>query len=196
MRSNDIDAGNSLQQNELKLEKHWLTKDCWFRIDTTVIGICVTGSYCAAQYQVPLGAGIAKMSVQNYAMHAVYDLWNWKVSMELKLVVAAAPGLLPPPTNITTPSNQGVGVQLGPPSLESVMMQHIFGYTAQRKGSHGKKGTGQIFRHACQMNALNFEKKDITIECQHPECMRRERAAKNRWGPTLAHSYAITQHVN
>lgn len=34
-----IDEHNKSRQNVLGLERHWLTKDCWFRILTTLIGM-------------------------------------------------------------------------------------------------------------------------------------------------------------
>ena len=45
--------------------------DPWFRIDTTVVGICVTDAYSAAMYQAPPSANISNMGVKNFAMHVV-----------------------------------------------------------------------------------------------------------------------------
>ena len=37
-----IDDHNAARQNELRLEKHWITHDGFFRIATTIIGITIT----------------------------------------------------------------------------------------------------------------------------------------------------------
>lgn len=43
--SNVIDVLNSLRQKELRLEKHWVTQDGYFRIITTIFGICVVDAW-------------------------------------------------------------------------------------------------------------------------------------------------------
>ena len=40
--SNVVDAHNQARQFQLRLEKRWVTRDCWFRLDSTFIGITVT----------------------------------------------------------------------------------------------------------------------------------------------------------
>jgi hypothetical protein len=48
--SNTIDSHNQARQANLALEKKWLTKDPWFRLTTTLIGINVTDSWKLATY--------------------------------------------------------------------------------------------------------------------------------------------------
>jgi hypothetical protein len=43
-------AHNHICQHELGLEEHWVTKDCWFRLDTTFIGITVTDCLKACRF--------------------------------------------------------------------------------------------------------------------------------------------------
>jgi hypothetical protein len=40
--SNVIDKGNQSRQSHLRLEKHWVTEDGFFRLITTLFGICIT----------------------------------------------------------------------------------------------------------------------------------------------------------
>ena len=80
-KSNIIDVGNGIRQNELAFERHWLTKNPWFRIDCTIVGITVADSYLAAQKQAPDHARIKEMGARNFSMHLVHDLWTRKVSM-------------------------------------------------------------------------------------------------------------------
>ena len=44
------DKHNHARQHELRLEKYWITTDCWFRIITTVIGITVTDCWKAYRH--------------------------------------------------------------------------------------------------------------------------------------------------
>ncbi len=48
--SNTIDTHNQLRQDLLQLEKKWLTKNAYFRLATTLIGINVTYAYLLANY--------------------------------------------------------------------------------------------------------------------------------------------------
>ena len=43
--SNLIDIHNQTRQNDLKLEKYWVTTDGYFIIWTTMLGICITDSW-------------------------------------------------------------------------------------------------------------------------------------------------------
>jgi hypothetical protein len=48
--SNTIDTHNQLRQDCLKLEKKWITRDPFFRLATTLIGINVTDTFLLANY--------------------------------------------------------------------------------------------------------------------------------------------------
>jgi hypothetical protein len=48
--SNTIDSHNQAWQANLALEKKWLTKDPWFRLTTTLIGINVTDAWKLASF--------------------------------------------------------------------------------------------------------------------------------------------------
>jgi hypothetical protein len=50
LRSNAVDKHNHVRQFELRLEKHWLTMNCWFRIFSTILGITVADSWKAYCY--------------------------------------------------------------------------------------------------------------------------------------------------
>jgi hypothetical protein len=51
--SKAIDIANRVRQSELALEKLWLTKNCWFRLDTTFLGIVATDCYHALRFALP-----------------------------------------------------------------------------------------------------------------------------------------------
>jgi len=48
--SNVIDVHNQQRQGELELESKWETKDCWFRLVTTMFGIVATDTWLAMQH--------------------------------------------------------------------------------------------------------------------------------------------------
>ncbi len=48
--SNVIDTHNQLRQNLLQLEKNWLTKNAYFCLSTTLLGINGTDSFLLANY--------------------------------------------------------------------------------------------------------------------------------------------------
>ena len=47
-----IDVHNKMRRGDLALEKHWVTNDPYFRIFTTLIGICVTDAFNLLQYRI------------------------------------------------------------------------------------------------------------------------------------------------
>lgn len=48
--SNSVDVHNHLRQYCLKLEKKWVTNDCWFRLTTTLMGMSTVDAYRLAKY--------------------------------------------------------------------------------------------------------------------------------------------------
>ena len=49
--SNVVDKHNHARQYELRLEKHWVTLNCYFRIVTTIIGITVVDCWKCYRYK-------------------------------------------------------------------------------------------------------------------------------------------------
>ena len=47
-----IDVHNNMRQGDLALEKHWVTHNGYFRIFTTLIGICVTDAFNLLKYRI------------------------------------------------------------------------------------------------------------------------------------------------
>ena len=70
--SNVIDTHNQLRQDLLQLEKKWLTKNAYFHLCTTIIGMNVTDAYHLANYHKVInytggGSGEKKISLQCFA---------------------------------------------------------------------------------------------------------------------------------
>jgi hypothetical protein len=70
--SNVIDSHNHARQFELALEKHWVTQDAWFRLNTTFIGLTVTDAWKLFKYGV--GEMTQKeMPLVDFADRAAFD---------------------------------------------------------------------------------------------------------------------------
>ena len=175
-RSNIIDVINQLRQDELRLEQLWKTKDARFRINTTVVGICAIDAYMAARYQAPSSAGIDKLTVQDYAMHTVKDLWTLELSKKPRSEIAAAHQQ---PEHVIA-SDEHVGQSLSgmmPLALEDVIVKHDIRKTSRRDK------WGDCVRRKRSMKADGCLGQCRT-ECTHVECMAAINPSNNRFGST------------
>ena len=68
--SNLIDILNHLRRGILALERHWRTKNPWFRLDVTCLGVTAIDCYGAAQCHVPALRGL---SVSEFADCLAWD---------------------------------------------------------------------------------------------------------------------------
>jgi len=70
--SNAIDTHNQLRQDLLQLEKKWLTKNPFFRLSTTLVGISVTDAFLLSNHHKIINNGSGshddkKISIQRFA---------------------------------------------------------------------------------------------------------------------------------
>ena len=72
-RSNAIDSHNHVCQFELKLEKYWVTANCWFRIFTTILGMPVTDCWKGLNYGTRT-SNSTKSSICEFADMLAYEL--------------------------------------------------------------------------------------------------------------------------
>ncbi len=77
--SNVIDTHNQLRQDNLKLEKKWMTQNPWFRLATTLIGITVTDAYLLCNYHNVINCGVRehqekKITIQRFAGILAFQL--------------------------------------------------------------------------------------------------------------------------
>ena len=69
--SNSVDVHNHLRQACLRLEKNWITTDCWFRIVTTVVGVNAVDMYRLARYHGILLKGKLKLVLDKFDYNGV-----------------------------------------------------------------------------------------------------------------------------
>jgi len=159
-KSNVIDRHNHLRQHELALEEVWLTKDPWFRMFTTFVGMTVTDAFLAAKHQTPKKANIHRMTMKKFAKILAHDLWNIDFSKKAKIVEEIGEG-----TN-----------QRGKRKRTSydVLNSHRILKTQKRNPD------GSLVRRACKYKEEGCERTRIATECQNPICLREVSSSCNR----------------
>lgn len=86
--SNVIDTHNHVRQGELKYEKHWLVKDPWFRLCTTIVfGKTVTDAWMLTRYCVGSNNKCKTMSSIIFSAKVAKDLLNIPFSDEIEMAV-------------------------------------------------------------------------------------------------------------
>ena len=70
--SNVIDSHNQSRQFELALEKRWITHDCWFRFDTTLLGMTVTDCWRAFKHAMFLKKH-KEITIKDFSNRLSYD---------------------------------------------------------------------------------------------------------------------------
>jgi hypothetical protein len=72
--SNAVDLHNQSRQADLGLEERWQTKDCWFRLLTTLFGIVVTDCWKAVRHHVGKHHRLHNNTVMDFANELAYAL--------------------------------------------------------------------------------------------------------------------------
>jgi hypothetical protein len=72
--SNTIDVFNQSRQFDLRLEKHWVTEDGYFRLITTLFGIVVTDCWKPYQFHIHSNHRHKGMEIQEFAKILAKDL--------------------------------------------------------------------------------------------------------------------------
>jgi hypothetical protein len=62
-----VDNHNQSRQHELAMEDAWQTQDCWFRLATTLAGICVTDCWKLAKFHVSASRPYSALTIMDFA---------------------------------------------------------------------------------------------------------------------------------
>jgi hypothetical protein len=95
--SNCIDRHNQARQSSLKLEKHWIRTDGWFRLDTTLLGIDVTDAWKAYCHGLGDKKRHKNITSVKYADRVAYQILHYPWCKEVNKPVSL-PSL--PPLNV------------------------------------------------------------------------------------------------
>jgi hypothetical protein len=71
---NRVDMHNHARQSLLALEKHWLTMTGYFRIITTIYGICITDAWKAYRYHLNKKHRHKDMEMKDFASALAHDM--------------------------------------------------------------------------------------------------------------------------
>ena len=83
IHSNVIDVLNMQRQKELRLEKFWVTEDGYFRIITSVFGICVVDCWNAYKWHLPDNHRHKHCDLETFYDMMALDLLNNEESSEI-----------------------------------------------------------------------------------------------------------------
>jgi hypothetical protein len=97
-RSNGIDKHNQARQFELKLEKHWRTQNAWFRLATTIIGICVTDAWKGYRYAFGGKKSEEELPIRDFADRLAFELIHNNLAKEHQCISAKTLSPLKSPT--------------------------------------------------------------------------------------------------
>jgi hypothetical protein len=100
-KSNGIDKHNQARQFELRLEKHWRTQNAWFRLVTTIIGICVTDAWKGYRHAFRHSKKDEELPVRDFADRLAYELIHNKFEAGDSTVAKALSPLMKSPTRIS-----------------------------------------------------------------------------------------------
>ena len=154
--SNAVDAHNQARQFELGLERLWITHDCWFRIDTTFIGIVVTDAWKAFKH-----ATKQSCSLGEFAESVAYDLmYNTRSADVDNSIIPSRLG-----GGLTVDVGNGVAHVIPQDVItptDSVVLAHHFAKNSELDPK------GRPRRRACQYTGCN---KKMHWRCQSPMCL-------------------------
>lgn len=175
--SNILDAHNHARQGELQLEKRWVTKNGWFRLATTYIGITITDAWKLYKH------GVAdqkqkETTIVEFADRLAADCCRNTHSGDTSILDSlyiTIPGNDAPPVAEVKLGNRRSD-EISPVSvattIESIVDQHHFKDNSDREDD----GNGRPKRRACRSCSKATQKK-----CQHPRCKQEQYNANGAW---------------
>ena len=191
-RSNSIDRHNQLRQGTLRLEKSWITKCPWFRMNTTGIGMTVTDAFLlACRSNLPV---FDKMTINEFADMMAWDLMNNKCSdTSTPTYIAPMDGTyFPPPPPVATVSLSGstqgsVISDISPTGASICSSVGVDGHVLMQNPEKEKNGrTKRRKCSACQKKTIHF--------CMHPRCKKRT-GKTGVPGTFLCEGKCFTEHL-
>jgi hypothetical protein len=182
--SNVIDTHNQLRQDLLQLEKTWLTKNPYFRLSTTLIGINVTDTFLLANHHKVINVysdpttGKRKISIQRFAGMLAYQLIK-----QAKRLGTAPPRFLPeqdsppdtiPLCSVSDPSRVGTISDLSSDFATLTDKQTIRSLQDANGKSHylikyditkDPSGRSRCKKRKCKLCYENGKRRDVSFYC-------------------------------
>jgi hypothetical protein len=166
--SNVIDSHNQARQGELKLEKRWVTQDCWFRINTTLIAMTVTDCWRAFKHALTEKKH-KELSIKGFADRMTYDcIYNsYSDIASLNGFLRTADEAVPNTVAGEASNADDVSAVTAPTTNTSVMADHSFvkNYDMERMAN----GKSRPKRRVCRADGCS---KEQHFRCSNPRCER------------------------
>lgn len=162
--SNAIDTHNQSRQGNLKLEKRWVTQDCWFRLNTTLIGMSVTDCWLAYKHGTK-----SNVTVVEFTDRLAADLVRNKMSDDPDAIDHMNLGgdEVGPPLSIDVSNPSGVEVAaLSPLTIDSAIDSLVSDHKKVRNTE--RQPSGRARRRVCRVDGCSNE---TVFRCSHPVCM-------------------------
>jgi hypothetical protein len=166
--SNVIDTHNQARQGLLKLEKRWVTHNCWFRLDTTLIAMTITDCWRAYKHAMPLKKH-KEMTIMEFADRLAHDSifnshsdcygFNWYLATAED---EDDPQAIPVPPAVG--GRQSDVSALTAPTVVD-LSAHVFKDNPERE----QGGIGRPIRRTCRADGCG---KKYHKMCFNPSCVR------------------------
>ena len=156
--ANMVDMHNHARQGELGLERSWTTRDCWFRLACTFIGMNLTDTWKAYKYHF----SDETLKVRTFADRMAKQLIEKPYSKEEKERFIRPMASIP--TNIVSPTSSRASEPMSPISMcTDIGSSHEFRITTQMEGNNHARTK----RRTCAAPGCRDK---TSMECSNPIC--------------------------
>lgn len=163
--SNVIDSHNQTRQGTLKLEKRWVTQDCWFRLNTSLIGMTTTDCWLAYKHGTK-----TTPTIFEFADRLAADLIRNKLSDDPDALEHQNIGgveLGPPLTVDVSGAGVEVAAAISPMTIDSTI--ESLAKDHKKTKNTERQPSGRIRRRVCRVDGCN---KETPYRCGHPICLQ------------------------
>ena len=144
--SNVIDTHNQSRQFELALEKRWVTQNCFFRVDTTLIGMVVTDCWRAYKHALKKPITIKEFA-DSLSADCIYNPYSDTATVNSFLAIGGNEQALPPAeVGGGRQSDVSAVTEASTSTTVNVLIEHPFNNNPEREQS----GNGRPIRRHCK----------------------------------------------
>jgi hypothetical protein len=178
--SNVIDTHNQLRQDLLQLEKKWLTKNPYFRLATTMIGINVTDTFLLACHHKVINTssdttGKQKIPIRRFAAILSLQL----IRQAKRLGSSSLQPFLPeddvPVVSVTAPPSKSAVSDLSSPEFASLSEKEVVRALQDANGkthylvkydiTKNQSGRSRCKKRKCKLCYEKGKRKDVSYYC-------------------------------
>jgi hypothetical protein len=179
--SNVIDTHNQLRQDLLQLEKKWMTKNPFFRLATTLIGINVTDAFLLATHHKVINASNDTTGKQKIPIRRFAGMLSLQLIRQAKRLGASPmQHFIPeddalPVVSVTAPPSRSGVSDLSSPDFASLSDKEIVRALQDANGkthylvkydiTRDPSGRSRCKKRKCKLCYENGKRKDVSYYC-------------------------------